>query len=293
MTQLERKSGCKINLILNILGKRPDGFHELETVMHPIPLYDTLVFAITEKPGLELSCDHPSLPVDASNLVYRAASAFLQSAPAKAGVRIRLQKRIPLAAGLGGGSGNAAATLLGLNELFNQPLTAENLNTLAAGLGSDVPFFLQPHPALAMGRGERVQPLASFDCLRDATACLVHPGFGVSTAWAYQALAQFPASLQGEKGRAESFVAMLRRGELELAANCLYNSLEAPVLTKYPILRMYQEFFREHGALGTLMSGSGSTTFALYKDRSAAEKALEQFFGRFGQTCWSAIVPMV
>ena len=161
---LEKNSPCKVNLLLNILGRRADGFHELETVMQPVDLCDRLTF---ERCGgaVELSCSDATLPVDSRNLVHRAATGFLQAAKISDGVRIHLEKKIPLAAGLGGGSGNAATTLLALNELFGQPLSAAKLNELAAALGSDVPFFLQGKPALATGRGEKIQPLDFFPAL--------------------------------------------------------------------------------------------------------------------------------
>src|SRR5436190_5289571 len=155
---LEKQSPCKVNLLLNILGKRADGFHELETVMHPVPVCDTLSFA-RDGNGIELACSDPALPTNSSNLVWRAARAFLENAGIVSGVRIHLEKRIPMEAGLGGGSGNAATTLLGLNELFGSPLTPHSLQELAAALGSDVPFFLQGKPALGTGRGERIEAL--------------------------------------------------------------------------------------------------------------------------------------
>src|ERR1700679_706743 len=147
-------SPCKVNLLLNILGRRPDGFHEIETVMQPVNFCDELYF---ERGGnsVELSCSEKSLPTDSKNLVHRAATAFLAAAKISEGVKIHLEKKIPLAAGLGGGSGNAATTLLGLNELFNQPLATEKLCEIAAALGSDIPFFLQNKTALATRRGEK------------------------------------------------------------------------------------------------------------------------------------------
>src|SRR5689334_23187055 len=156
--QLEKQSPCKINLLLNILGRRADGFHELETVIQPIALYDRLSFMRAGR-GIELTCNNSSLPTDSRNLVHRAAAAFLAATNISDGVRIHLEKHLPLAAGLGGGSGNAATTLLALNELFEAPLTSDQLQTIAASLGSDIPFFLQTKPALAAGRGERIQPL--------------------------------------------------------------------------------------------------------------------------------------
>src|SRR5262245_14153663 len=147
---LERKSPCKVNLLLNILGRRPDGFHELETVIHPVNLCDELSLS-SQGTQIELTCDLPDLPVDSTNLVYRAAAAFLKTASIRGGVRIQLRKKVPLAAGLGGGSSNAATTLQALNELFGKPLSLAQLFDIAAAIGSDVPFFLQDRPAVAMG----------------------------------------------------------------------------------------------------------------------------------------------
>src|SRR5437867_5208696 len=147
---LEKPSPCKVNLLLNILGRRADGFHELETVMHPVKLHDQLSFRRGGS-GVQLTCSDPTLAADASNLVHRAATAFLAAAHIPDGVGVHLEKHIPLAAGLGGGSGNAATTLQGLNELFGRPLEPQHLDAIAASLGSDIPFFLQTNPALATG----------------------------------------------------------------------------------------------------------------------------------------------
>jgi len=288
---LEKQSPCKVNLLLNILGQRPDGFHELETVLHPVKLCDRLVFE-PRGSGVELTCGDATLPTDARNLVHRAATQFLQTAQIRDGVKIHLEKKIPLAAGLGGGSGNAATTLLGLNELFGGPLAAERLHELAAALGSDVPFFLQTQPALATGRGETIQPLEAFPALRRTVFLLIHPGFGISTPWAYQNLARFPAALHGRTGRAAQLIACLRGGDLDAAGKGLYNSLEAPALEKYPLLGLFQDFLRAHGAAAALMSGSGSTTFAIVEDMQAAESLREKFLAKFGQTCWTALVPV-
>jgi 4-diphosphocytidyl-2-C-methyl-D-erythritol kinase len=290
MATLEKESPCKVNLLLNILGKRPDGFHALETVFHPVRLHDRLSFSRAAV-GIRLSSSNPALPVDSSNLVHRAATAFLEAAGISEGVCIHLTKQIPMAAGLGGGSGNAATTLLGLNELFGLPLTVEQLQPLAAKLGSDVNFFLQSRPALATGRGERVESLADFPAMQGAFFLLVHPGFGISTPWAYQNLARFPSALNGTPGRARKLISLLQTADLSVAGGEFYNSLEAPALEKYPVLALYQEFLREQGAEAALMSGSGSTTFALFTERETAEQAVEKFKPRFGQDCWTAIVP--
>lgn len=287
---LEKNSPGKVNLLLNILGKRPDGFHELETVMQPVNLCDRLTFECRGG-AVELSCSDAALPVDSRNLVHRAATGFLQTAKISDGVRIHLEKKIPLAAGLGGGSGNAATTLLALNKLFGQPLSAAKLGELAASLGSDVPFFLQDQPALATGRGEKIQPLDFFPALRDKVFLLIHPGFGIATAWAYGNLARFPAALNGKKSRAQKLVSLLKTNDLKMAAKEFYNSLEAPALEKYPVLALFQEFLRAHGALAALMSGSGSTTFAIAENVAVAESLAEKFRSQFGQNCWTAVVP--
>lgn len=290
---VERLSPCKVNLLLNILGKRPDGFHELETLFHHVRVHDRLTFERINKPLIELTCNHPELPTDSGNLVYRAAVAFFQDARIdNAGARIHLEKNVPLAAGLGGGSGNAAQTLIGLNELFEKPLLPAQLVNLAAALGSDVPFFLQEKPALGVGRGERVESLEPFEALRGICILLIHPGFGISTAWAYKNLARFPAALNGRPGRAAELVHAFRAGNLEQAAPHFYNSLEAPCLEKYPILVMFQEFLREHGAAAALMSGSGSTTFALVRGEENAAALRGRFLERFGSGAWTAIAPM-
>ena len=285
-----KQSPCKVNLLLNILRRRPDGFHELETLMHPIGVFDELSFD-RKVQGIELQCSDPTLPTDDRNLVYRAAKVFLDAAGVKEGMRIRLEKRIPLAAGLGGGSGNAATTLLALNELFGGPLASDQLSNLASSLGSDIPFFLQDKPAIATGRGEKIEPLDFFPALKGAAFLLVHPGFGISTAWAYQQLHLHPGAVDGKAGRARKLAALLESGTLKAAAPEFYNSLEAPALEKYPLLAIFQDFFRDNGASATLMSGSGSTTFAVTETVAAGEALAEKFLSKFGTTTWTAVVP--
>jgi len=256
--------------------------------MHPVGLCDELALAL-EGDQIHLTCSEPSLPTDSRNLVHRAATVFLQTAHLRAGVRIHLEKRIPLAAGLGGGSGNAAVTLLGLNELFGYPLKREQLLQIATALGSDIPFFLQAKPVLATGRGENIQPLEDFPALQGAAFLLIHPGFGIATAWAYQQLARFPEALNGTPDRARRLIELLQSGNLNAAATEFYNSLEAPALEKFPILALYQEFLRANGAAATLMSGSGSTTFAIASSEAAAIELKERFTAKFG-SCWTAVV---
>jgi 4-diphosphocytidyl-2-C-methyl-D-erythritol kinase len=287
---LEKQSPCKVNLLLNILGRRADGFHELETVFYPVRVFDRLRFARSGR-GIQLSCNAPGLPTDARNLIYRAAAMFMEAAGIKDGVRVDLEKNLPLAAGLGGGSGNAATTLLGLNALFDGPLAPDRLEALAASLGSDVAFFLQDKPALATGRGERIEPLDPFPAMRGAAFLLIHPGFGIATAWAYQQLARFPDALNGRPGRAQQLVSLLRGADLRAAGAAFYNSLEAPALQKYPLLALFQEFLRANGAAATLMSGSGSTTFAVVRGLDQASELADKFRAKFGAANWIRAVP--
>ncbi len=289
--QIERDSPCKVNFILNILGKRADGFHELETILQPIRYFDRLTL---QRAGVnvELTCSDPTLATDATNLIHRAATAFKDHTGITDGVRIHLEKRIPMAAGLGGGSSNAAKTLLAMNELFGHPIPPVELEKLAVRLGSDVPFFLQDQPALGLGRGERVTSLEPFAAIAGMRIVLIHPGFGISTPWAYKSLARFPDALNGIPGRAETLTKSLSLpGGLLEARGDFYNSLEAPALYKFPVLQLYQKFFWKMELEVSLMSGSGSTTFAIFASAPDAENAIERFGSNFGNSAWITSVP--
>lgn len=286
---LKLASACKVNLLLNILGRRDDGFHELETLIHPVPMYDELHLERIGD-GINLSCNDTRLALDETNLVFRAAKAFLKEVKSTEGVRIHLQKNLPIAAGIGAGSANAGMTLRGLNELWGQPLPDESLHKLAGVLGSDVPFFLQDGPALAFHRGEKIDPIDPFPALQGTGLLLINPGFGVSTPWAYRQLGEHPVALKGEPGRAQALAGALRKGTLTDASNLFYNSLEIPVFAKHPVLPVIRDYFKENGAIVSLMSGSGATIFALTSSRSDAEKLREKYHGRFGEAGWSRTV---
>jgi 4-diphosphocytidyl-2-C-methyl-D-erythritol kinase len=176
--------------------------------------------------------------------------------------------------------------------LFDQPLSSAKLRKLAALLGSDIPFFLQNKPALATGRGETIQPLGDFSALAGKAFLLIHPGFGISTPWAYKNLARFPVALNGKPGRARELISKLQSDDWPGVADAFYNSLEAPALDKFPVLALYQDFFRENGALATLMSGSGSTTFAIVENVPSGESLAEKFKLKFGANGWTAVVPV-
>lgn len=280
-----RQSPCKINLLLNILRKREDGFHELETVMHPVALFDELEFAETAG-GVVVESNHPELKSDSSNLIFRAAESFLETARIDSGVYVRHEKRLPIAAGLAGGSANAATTLRGLNELFGQPLTAEQLHEIASRHGSDINFFLQDAPALATGRGEQIEPLAPLPALAGKGLFLANPGFGIPTPWAFRQLAEHPEAITGDDTRGRALIAALQSSDLSVAAPRFFNSLEAPVLPKYPLLAIYQDFCRQHGGEISMMSGSGATVFAITESVAAATDLLVRFQAKFGDSPW-------
>jgi len=181
-------------------------------------------------------------------------------------------------------------TFSALNELFGAPLPVEKLHELSAALGSDVPFFLYDKPALATGRGEKVRTLENFPALKGKAFFLVHPGFGISTPWSYQTLARFPKDQNGTPGRAEKLVAALQSNHSPAVADGFYNSLETPAFDKFPVLQLYKEFLRDNGALVSLMSGSGSTTFAIAENLKAAETLAEKFKSQFGDKGWIATV---
>lgn len=281
---------AKVNLLLQVLGKRPDGFHELETILLPVPLYDTLEFHFG---GIEqtLECDQPEAPVGESNLVLRAAQLFAQATHLNAGLHVRLVKAIPAEAGLGGGSSDAAATLLALNREFDSPLEEAALRALAAQLGADVPFFLNPVPTLARGRGEQIEPLPPLRALDGCHLLLVRPDFGVPTAWAYENLARFPKVLRGEPGRAAAVAQRLAAGDRQSFEE-LSNALEVPVFDKYPVLELLRDHLLESGALAALLSGSGSTVYGVFENEDQARLAREELRQHFGDKNWSAILPV-
>jgi 4-diphosphocytidyl-2-C-methyl-D-erythritol kinase len=278
------RAGCKINLYLEILARREDGYHELRTLFHPLPEpRDTLhVAPAASGAGLRLECDRPGLDGE-DNLVARAWRAFAERTGCAPDVSVRLEKRIPLGAGLGGGSSDAAALLGWLNATAAPaagcaPMADEELTALAATLGADVPFFLLARPAWAGGIGERLRP-AAVD-LADFTLVLVCPDVHVSTAWAYgrwdelhpgKDAGREPRDVQGQ----QTFLTSETREDMSpiLHGPRLFNSFEAAVFPRYPELRAIKERLLAHGAAGALMSGSGASVFALFRDPEAAREA--------------------
>jgi 4-diphosphocytidyl-2-C-methyl-D-erythritol kinase len=259
---------AKVNLYLRVLGRRADGYHDLLSIMQPLSLADELLIS-PAPPGIFLDCDQPELPRGPGNLVWQAALEFQRATGKKVGVHIHLRKRIPVAAGLGGGSSDAAATLLALNTLAGKPLKGETLQSLAAGLGADVPFFLGLSPAVARGIGERLSPVK----LPAYWYLLLNPGVRVSTRWVYESLDL--DSLKRYK--------VLEEGDWdpEQPAAWVHNDLESVTLKKYPQLGEMLETLGRLGALARGMSGSGPTLFGLFPTLEAARQAGEELRGAF------------
>ncbi len=282
VVKLSRKSHCKINLLLNVVGRRDDGFHELEMLMLPVPIFDRLDFELPNN-DIGLTCNQPGIPTDSGNLACRAAESFAARVGIADGVRIHLEKTIPTEGGLGGGSSNAAATLLALNELHGTPLDQAALHELATELGSDVPFFLQNQAAVAKGRGEVIKPVAQLAALDGKSLLLIRPGFGVPTPWAYQALAKFPGAKSRPAGPADKLAKRLANGPLAEAAESFYNSLEAPVFNKFPLLKLIKQHALTNGAEAALLCGSGSTVFVICPDAATAQSLGQAIESKFGQ----------
>jgi 4-diphosphocytidyl-2-C-methyl-D-erythritol kinase len=258
---------AKVNLYLKVLGRREDGYHDLVTVMQPLTLADEL--RLTPGRGLTLDCRHPEVPLGPQNLVWRAAEKFGAATGQVPQVHIELVKKIPVAAGLGGGSSDAAGTLLALNELTEIPLNSTTLHELAAELGADVPFFLRPGPAVGRGIGTILSPLD----LPPYWYVLLNPGLAISTSWVYgnldlaalaQAGAPEPTAWDGE--HPENWVA---------------NDLETVTLSRYPELRELLARVSATGARAWGMSGSGPTLFGLFHEAEAARAAALQLRQHF------------
>jgi 4-diphosphocytidyl-2-C-methyl-D-erythritol kinase len=275
------RAHAKINLDLRVLGIRPDGFHELRTVFQAIALHDTLTCIPREGP-FAIECDTPGVPLDASNLVWRAADALWKglgrSGPIK-DVLIRLDKRIPLRAGLGGGSADAAATIVALARLWSSALTPAQLTDLAAPLGADVPFFLAGGTALGLGRGDEIYPLV--DLPRHWIVLLV-PGFGVSSADAYRWY-----DVEREPGREPpprepQYVP----GPWPSRAAQMINDLEPAIARHHPEIDQMKLALRRAGALAAAMSGSGSAVFGLFQKRPDAAAAVE----KLAESTWTVLL---
>lgn len=277
MDRITLAAHAKINLSLRILGKREDGFHELETLMTRIDLHDDVEIMHGAGDGISFTCNDPDLPSGSDNLCVKAANAFRDSTGLDHGMVITLMKRIPHGAGLGGGSSDAAAVLLGLNELFDYPLVSEELHRIAAMLGSDVPFFLGDGPSWCRGRGEILEPA---EILLDRDILLIKPPFSVSTAWAYQRYAAMqPAGHNPSRDNTQWM------GNIKLV-----NDLEAPVFEKFILLAVMKNWLRGQPEVeSVLMSGSGSTMVVILVPEVGSDRVSdlrERITADFGPALW-------
>lgn len=261
------KSPAKINLGLKIIKKRDDGYHEIETIFQMVSLFDTLTFRNLQS-EIILKTDHDKLPVDETNLVAKAAKLLQQETGTKKGIEIFIEKKIPIGAGLGGGSGNAAFTLIGLNNLWELHLKKRDLISLAISLGSDVPFFLSGGPtAIGKGRGETLIP---FENRSNIHVVLVYPNISVSTGSIYKEL---NLGLTSNSKDINILRSLLVEGKIAELGSYLYNDLETVVCKKYPALAEIKKKLMNSGAVGALVSGSGSSVFGIYIQQETARKA--------------------
>ncbi len=261
---------AKINLGLFIKERRSDGFHEIETILLPIKLYDKINIEKSLK-GTIIECSDPSVPVHNKNLTYIAFQKLRERYPSKIkeGIKIYIEKNIPVGAGLGGGSSDAAAVLLGVRNLWNVGVSDKILKMIASQLGSDVPFFIGCKPALAKGRGEILKEI---DYNIKRWILLIYPDLNISTSWAYK---NFNFILTN-RVKNINLEYLIKKNFLKFR-NLIFNDLEIPVFSKYPQLREIKENLYKSGAEFALMSGSGSCLYGLFKDKNRAEKALKKF----------------
>jgi 4-diphosphocytidyl-2-C-methyl-D-erythritol kinase len=265
------RAPAKINLSLRVVGRRADGYHLLDTVIVPVSLYDEIELRRARRPSgrqfpfndelIQVRCDHPSVPQDKTNLVYRAAALIMKKHRKAQPVWIRIKKNIPVGAGLGGGSSDAAATLLGLNRLLKLRLSTSQLEKMALALGTDVPFFIRSKPARARGIGEKLRQIPDlpyFWCV------IVYPGFPVSTAWVYRKLGE-----KLTKSSVNTSIATSPKSFDELARR-LQNDLEDVTFKRYPKIAALKRKLLRGGAPGVLMSGSGSSVFGIFASKKAS-----------------------
>ena len=252
---------AKLNIRLKVTGRRADGYHELVSIMVPVGLFDHIELELIRLRRIMLSCQGVSVPSNKENLVYRAASAFFSRTGTPRGISIKLTKNIPVSAGLGGGSSDAAFILKGLNEMWSNPLTQKELVDLAVCLGADVPFFLLNRPCIARGIGEILEPIEKWPKF---WYVIVMPALEVSTAWVYGNM-----KLKLTKGEYQYIVNWLRKGRFEIS-RILENDLETVTAFHFPIIGCIKKLLLDEGAEGALMSGSGPSVFGIFKSKDKA-----------------------
>lgn len=273
------KARAKINLTLDVIGKRDNGYHDVEMIMQQIDLYDLVsVECIEASEGIVLTCSDSFLPVDSTNIAYRAAALMKERHQLKCGFRIHIDKNIPVAAGLAGGSTNAAAVIRAINDVCGLSLDLEAMKTLGFELGADVPFCIQGGCAIARGLGEVLEPIKG---LSHAFIVLIKPNFGVSTKEIYQNLNWETIE---EHPNTSAMVSALAEDNRYLVNHLLCNVLETVTFSRYPKVKSLKQFVKRYGADGVLMSGSGPTIFAIYKNYERAKHAVKSLKKHYPQT---------
>ncbi|MCS7172964.1 MAG: 4-(cytidine 5'-diphospho)-2-C-methyl-D-erythritol kinase [Armatimonadetes bacterium] len=274
MKELRLNAYAKVNLTLDVLGRRPDGYHEIVTVLHTLELHDIVILREVER-SVTVRCDHRAVPTDEQNLVFRTAQLLRDTYGVDRGIEIELRKHIPPASGLGGGSSDAAVTLLGLAQLWKLRLDGGELLSLAARIGSDVPFFLAGGAALATGRGERLQYLPT---LPSTWVVLLCPDFGIPTGWAYESLDRAGITRHPDT---EGTIQALRAGDVQGVAARLSNVFTPLVCAHHPLVGELLERLRSAGALGASMTGTGPAVFGLFAEEAVAREAIQALSGTF------------
>lgn len=267
MNQIILKARAKINLTLDVLNKREDGYHNVKMIMQTINLYDTIFIKKIRKEEIRLYTNLRWLPVDNRNLAYKAAEILKQSYNIKDGIAIELKKRIPVSAGLAGGSSDAAATLIGIRTLFNLKASNSELMSIGKQLGADIPYCIMRGTALAENIGDKLTRLPK--CPR-AYVVLAKPPISVSTAAIYN---DIDLNNITKRPDTDLVIQAIKNDDINTVAQNMYNVMEEVTSKKYPIINEYKEFLLEKGALGTIMSGSGPTVFGLFDDKLKARQA--------------------
>ncbi len=271
MNSIKLKAHAKINLGLDVVRKREDGYHEVRMIMQTIGLYDKLTITRTNNTSIVMNTNLHYLPTDESNLVYKAVSLIRSEFQIEQGVYVNLEKKIPVAAGMAGGSSDAATALYGMNRLFSLNLTKADLMKLGLKLGADVPYCIMRGTALSEGIGEVLTPLPPFP---ECNVLIVKPGISVSTKYVYENLKLDENTKHPD---IDSIIHSIRKKDLYGAVNLFSNVLEIVTEKEYPVIRDIKTKMLELGAVGSLMSGSGPTVFGLFDDIKKAEKAFYQF----------------
>ncbi len=274
MTTIQLKAPCKVNYRLDVLRRRPDGYHDLRMIMQRVDLCDTITLTTTAIPGIRVTCGSAGVPDGPDNIAWRAADALLQRSNSGRGIEITIDKKIPVAAGLGGGSSDAATVLMGVNSLLELGLSDVELMAIGVTLGADVPFFIFKNTALAGGIGDLLTPL---DAVPPAWLLLVNPRVPVSTAWVYQ-------NLELTNREAISIIPRSYESIQDLCA-VLANDLEGVTIRRYPIIREIKELLVREGAAGALMSGSGPTVFGIFESEESARSCSKKLAAEYGWFC--------